>query len=131
MKKKVTFRQIFAAVGLLLLVGMYVVSFVLALTAKPGAEGMFMASLLATIIIPILIYGFLVLDKWARKNAPQGMSYREVRKYNKRLKNGEDPEKLAKEIEEKYGVEEEEEVSAEYETTDSVEVSEEESDVEE
>ena len=131
MKKKVTFRQVFAAVGLLLLVGMYVVSFVLAFMAKPGAEGMFMASLLATIIIPILIYGFLVLDKWARKNAPQGMPYREVRKYNKRLKNGEDPEKLAKEIEEKYGVEEEEEVSAEYETTDSVEVSEEERDVEE
>ncbi|MBQ8800156.1 MAG: hypothetical protein IJZ55_11390 [Lachnospiraceae bacterium] len=131
MKKKVTFRQIFAAVGLLLLVGMYVVSFVLALMAKPGAEGMFMASLLATIIIPILIYGFLVLDKWARKNAPQGMSYREVRKYNKRLKNGEDPEKLAKEIEEKYGVEEEEEDSEEDETADSVEVSEEESDAEE
>lgn len=131
MKKKVTFRQIFAAVGLLLLVGMYVVSFVLALMAKPGAEGMFMASLLATIIIPILIYGFLVLDKWARKNAPQGMSYREVRKYNKRLKNGEDPEKLAKEIEEKYGVEEEEEDSEEDETADSVEDSEEESDAEE
>lgn len=108
MKKKVTFRQILAAVGLLLLVGMYVVSFVLAFMAKPGAEGMFMASLLATIIIPILIYGFLVLDKWARKNAPEGMSLKELRQYNKRIKNGEDPEKLAKEIEEKYGVEEEE-----------------------
>ena len=128
MKKKVTFRQIFAAVGLLLLVGMYVASFVLALMAKPGAEGLFMASLLATIIIPILIYGFLVLDKWARKNAPQGMPYREVRMYNKRLRNGEDPEKLAKEIEEKYGIEAadddlEEDVEA---TEDSGEESEEE-----
>ena len=107
MKKKVTFRQIFAAVGLLLLVGMYVISLVLALMAKPGAEGMFMASLVATVIIPIVLYIFLALDKLARRNAPEGMSLKELRQYNKRIKNGEDPEKLAKEIEEKYGVEEE------------------------
>lgn len=113
MKKKVTMKQIVAAAGLLLLVGMYVVSIVLACFAKPGAEGMFMASLVATVIIPIVLYIFLALDKWVRKNAPEGMSYSEVRKYNKRLKNGEDPEALAKEIEEKYGVTEEEEAAEE------------------
>ena len=106
MKKKVTFKQIVAAVGLLLLVGMYVVSIVFACLAKPGAEGMFMASLVATVIIPIVLYIFIVLDKIARKNAPEGMSLKELRQYNKRIKNGEDPEKVAKEIEEKYGVEE-------------------------
>ena len=131
MKKKITFKQIIAAVGLLLLVGMYVVSIVFACLAKPGAEGMFMASLVATVIIPIVLYIFIVLDKIARKNAPEGMSLKELRQYNKRIKNGEDPEKIAKEIEEKYGVEEEEAVSAEDETTDSVEVSEEESDAKE
>lgn len=131
MKKKITFKQIIAAVGLLLLVGMYVVSIVFACLAKPGAEGMFMASLVATVIIPIVLYIFIVLDKIARKNAPEGMSLKELRQYNKRIKNGEDPEKVAKEIEEKYGIEEEEAVSAEDETTDSVEVSEEESDAEE
>ena len=107
MKKKVTFKQIVAAVGLLLLVGMYVVSIVFACLAKPGAEGMFMASLVATVIIPIVLYIFIVLDKIARKNAPEGMSLKELRQYNKRIKNGEDPEKVAKEIEEKYGIEEE------------------------
>lgn len=106
MKKKVTLKQIFAAVGLLLLVGMYVVSIVLACMAKPGAEGMFMASVLATVILPIILYIFLALDKWAKMNAPEGMSLKELRQYNKRIKNGEDPEKVAKEIEEKYGVEE-------------------------
>jgi len=131
MKKKVTFKQILAAIGLLLLVGMYVASIVLACFAKPGAEGMFMASLVATVIVPIVLYIFITLDKWARKNAPEGMSLKELRQYNKRIKNGEDPQKIAKEIEEKYGVEEEEAVTAEDETTDSVEVSEEESDVEE
>ena len=131
MKKKFTFKQIAAVVGLLLIVGMYVASFIFALTAKPGAEGMFMASLVATVIVPIVLYIFIALDKWAKKNAPEGISYKEMRAYNRRIKNGEDPKKIAKEIEEKYGVEEEEAVTAEDETTDSVEVSEEESDVEE
>ena len=106
MKKKVTFKQIAATVGLLLLVGMYVVSIVFACLAKPGAEGMFMASLVATVIIPIVLYIFIALDKVARRNAPEGMSLKELRRYNKRIKNGEDPEKVAKEIEEKYGIEE-------------------------
>lgn len=106
MKKKVTFKQIVAAVGLLLLVGMYVVSIVFACLAKPGAEGMFMASLVATVIIPIVLYIFIALDKVARRNAPEGISLKELRQYNKRIKNGEDPEKVAKEIEEKYGIEE-------------------------
>ena len=87
-----------------------------------------MASLVATVIVPIVLYIFIVLDKIARKNAPEGMSLKELRQYNKRIKNGEDPEKVAKEIEEKYGVEE---VVAEDETVSSEEVSEEESDVEE
>ncbi len=130
MKKKVTFKQIVAAVGLLLLVGMYVASIVLACFAKPGAEGMFMASLVATVIVPIVLYIFIALDKWAKKNAPEGMSLKEVRQYNKRIKNGEDPEKLAKEIEEKYGVTEDD-VAEEDAVVDSDEESEEESDVEE
>ncbi|MBR2407814.1 MAG: hypothetical protein IKB07_02540 [Lachnospiraceae bacterium] len=106
MKKKVTFKQIFAAIGLLLLVGMYVVSIVFACLAKPGAEGMFMASVVATVIIPIVLYIFIALDKWVKQNASEGMSLKELRQYNKRIKNGEDPEKVAKEIEEKYGIEE-------------------------
>ena len=107
MKKKVTFKQILAVIGLLLIVGMYVVSIVFACMAKPGAEGMFMASLVATVIVPIVLYIFIALDKWAKRNAPEGISYKEMRAYNKRIKNGEDPQKVAKEIEEKYGIEEE------------------------
>lgn len=107
MKKKVTFKQILAVIGLLLIVGMYVVSIVFACMAKPGAEGMFMASIVATVIVPIVLYIFIALDKWAKRNAPEGISYKEMRAYNKRIKNGEDPQKVAKEIEEKYGIEEE------------------------
>ena len=104
MKKKITFKQIVAVTGIVLLLGLYIVSIVLACLAKPGAANMFMASLVATVLIPIVLYLFLMLDRLAKRNAPKGMSYTEVREYNKRLKNGEDPETLAREIEEKYGI---------------------------
>ena len=127
MKKKVTFKQIFAAIGLLLLVGMYVASIVFACLAKPGAEGMFMASVVATVIIPIVLYIFIALDKWVKQNAPEGMSLKELRQYNKRIKNGEDPEKVAKEIEEKYGIEEADEDNDAEDDVEAVEDSDEKS----
>ncbi len=130
MKKKVTFKQIAAVVGLLLIVGMYVASFVFALMAKPGAEGMFMASLVATVIVPIVLYIFIALDKWAKRNAPEGISYKEMRAYNKRIKNGEDPQKVAKEIEEKYGIEEADEDDDAEEGVEDAEDSDEESEEE-
>ena len=130
MKKKVTFKQILAVIGLLLIVGMYVASFVFALTAKPGAEGMFMASLVATVIVPIVLYIFIALDKWAKRNAPEGISYKEMRAYNKRIKNGEDPQKVAKEIEEKYGIEEADEDDDAEEGVEDAEDSDEESEEE-
>ncbi len=130
MKKKVTLKQIVAVVGLLLIVGMYVASFVFALTAKPGAEGMFMASIVATVIVPIVLYIFIALDKWAKRNAPEGMSLKELRQYNKRIKNGEDPETVAKEIEKKYGIEEADEDNDAEEGVENAEDSDEESEEE-
>lgn len=108
MKKKITFRQIAAACGVVLLLGMYVVSLILAIFSKQGAADLLMASVYMTFFIPLLLYFFITLDKLAKRNRPEGMSYSELRKYNKRIKNGEDPEKIAKEIEEKYGIGEEE-----------------------
>lgn len=103
MKKKVTLKQLVAAAGIVLLLGMYGVSFVLGIMAKPGAEGMFMASVACTIIIPVGVYGLLMLADIRKKNKEQGMTPGELRKYNKRLTKGESAEALAKEIEEKYG----------------------------
>lgn len=108
MKKKITFRQVAAACGVVVLLGMYVVSLLLAIFSKPGANDLLMASVYMTFFIPLLLYFLLTLDKLAKRNRPEGMSYSELRKYNKRIKNGEDPEKIAKEIEEKYGIGEEE-----------------------
>ncbi len=44
-----------------LLVGMYVVSFVAAIFAKPQAHGLFMASVGMTIMIPLLLYAYTII----------------------------------------------------------------------
>ena len=108
MKKKITFRQVAAACGVVLLLGMYVASLLLAIFSDKDTNDLLMASVYMTFFVPLLLYFLLTLDKLAKRNRPEGMSYSELRKYNKRIKNGEDPEKVAKEIEEKYGIGEEE-----------------------
>lgn len=49
-------QRIAALVVVILLLSMYVLTFVLAIFAKPGANRMFLASLLCTIIIPVILY---------------------------------------------------------------------------
>lgn len=104
MKKKITLKQVVALCGIILLLGMYGVSIVFACLARPEAADLFLASLVMTVLIPILLYVFLMFSRQS-KGDEQGkrMKYSELRKYNRRIKNGEDPEALAKEIEEKYG----------------------------
>lgn len=108
MKKKITFRQIVAVCGIILLVGMYGMSLVAACLARPEAADLFLASLALTVLIPILLYVLLMFSRLSKWDGEQGksMKYSELRKYNKRMKDGEDPEALAKEIEERYGGEE-------------------------
>jgi len=101
MKKKLTGKQILAILGLLILVGVYAASFLCAIFARPETMGMFMASLALTIIVPILMYLLLLMMK-NREGKKGEMSYTEFKSYNKRLKQGEDADKLAAEIEEKY-----------------------------
>lgn len=105
MKKKITLKQVVALCGIILLLGMYGVSIVFACLARPEAADLFLASLAMTVLIPILLYVFLMFSRQSKGDGEQGkrMKYSELRKYNRRIKNGEDPEALAKEIEEKYG----------------------------
>ena len=50
-------KRILAMAGVILLAGLYVAAFVSAILAKPAADGFFKASLLATIIVPLLLPG--------------------------------------------------------------------------
>lgn len=54
-------KQAVAIVMCVLLVGMYVASFVAAIFAKPQAHGLFMASVGMTIMIPLLLYAYTII----------------------------------------------------------------------
>ena len=96
------FKRIVAIAGIVLLLGTYVATFVCALTATEAAKGMFFTSLGMTIVVPIALWVLLRLyDRFGAKDNG-GISVSEMRKYNKRLKNGENPETIAEEIDKKY-----------------------------
>jgi len=93
-------KRIAAWIGIGLIVVMYLLTIVAAVTARPEAMGLFMASVVLTIFIPIVLWLFIKMYEMSHKD--DGISVSEMRKINKRIKAGENPEEIAKEIEEKY-----------------------------
>lgn len=96
-------KRIAAIAGLTALGLLYLATMFSAFFAGPGTHQLFLASLVGTIFIPVLIW--LFIQMYEAKHHGGGMTMREMRKLNKRLKNGESAEALAKEIEEKYAEE--------------------------
>ncbi|MBO5198808.1 MAG: hypothetical protein J6B85_09875 [Lachnospiraceae bacterium] len=79
-------KRIAAIAGIAVLVLMYLLTLIAAITAKPYANGLFMASAVCTVIIPILLYGFIVIYKLVHKEDDENtMSLREFRKKKKEL----------------------------------------------
>ena len=93
-------KRIAAWTGIGLIAVMYLITVIAAVTARPETMGLFMASIVITILVPILLWMFIKMYEIAHKN--DGISISEMRKINKRIKAGENPEDIAKEIEEKY-----------------------------
>ena len=95
-------KRIAAWIGIGIIVIMYLLTIVAAVLARPETMGLFMASIVLTIMIPIILWSFLRMYEMSH---PQdgSMSASEMRKINKRIRDGEKPEDIAKEIEEKYG----------------------------
>ena len=57
-------KRLLAIIGVGLLVGMYVLTFILSLTDHSKTSSMLMASLYATVVIPVLLYAFMLVYKW-------------------------------------------------------------------
>ena len=60
-------KRLLAVIGIILLAGMYVLTFILALTDNSACRQDIMASLYATVIIPILLYAFLLVYHWTHQ----------------------------------------------------------------
>ena len=102
MEKKWNGKRIVALVGVVVLLSMYLISLILAIMARPEAMSMFFGSIACTIFIPILIYGYMMIDKVFRFQKDQeGISLKELKKIKRRAEKGESLEKIKKELEEK------------------------------
>ena len=62
-------KQILAILGILLLLGLYVTTFVMALTDNTETMLLFKASLFATFVVPVLMWAYSLVYKLARKNS--------------------------------------------------------------
>ena len=60
-------RRIAALIGVILLVGMYVATLISAFLATPATMDLFLASVVATVMIPILLYVLQLIYKWIFK----------------------------------------------------------------
>ena len=56
-------KQILALTGAVLLVCMYAATLIFALIDFPVASGLFKASVAATILIPVLLYAFILITR--------------------------------------------------------------------
>lgn len=61
-------KRILALIGVVFLVSLYLITLISALTASKHSQAFFQASLFSTIIIPILIYAYMLIYRVTRKN---------------------------------------------------------------
>ncbi len=76
-------KRIFAIIGVIILLALYLISFISAVLAKPYASELFMASIFCTIVIPILMYGFLIVYRYVHRDDKTSVSLKDLKKQNK------------------------------------------------
>ncbi len=59
-------RRIFALVGVILILALYVLTLVFALQKNPAFKGLFLGALFCTIAVPVILYVFGLLLKNAK-----------------------------------------------------------------
>ena len=56
-------KRILALFGAILLAGMYIITLILGLLSSPASKNMLMASIACTVIIPCLLYAFMLIAR--------------------------------------------------------------------
>lgn len=62
-EKRPKIQRILALVGVILLVGLYLITLLSAVFTTPATKGLFLACVFATIAIPVMIYGYMLIYK--------------------------------------------------------------------
>ena len=61
-------KQILAIIGVILLVALYFTTLIFAITDNTGTMSMFVASVVATVVIPVLIWAYTFIFKLIKKH---------------------------------------------------------------
>lgn len=56
-------KRIMAWGGIILLVGLYLITFILGIFGNEATKGMLMASIACTVVVPCLMYGMMMIAK--------------------------------------------------------------------
>lgn len=66
-------KRVLALCGVVILVGMYALTLIFALSSSPNAANMLIASIVYTVIIPCLLYGMILIARvLGSRNLPAG-----------------------------------------------------------
>lgn len=79
-------QRIFALLGVVLLLAMYGVTMVFAVSGSPNSEGWFKASIACTIIVPVFLYANVLIYRYL-KNRDEKMDDRKQDDQAKNKKN--------------------------------------------
>ena len=64
-------KQILAMLGVILLVSLYVITLFCAITDNSATQQVFMASLFATVVIPVLFWAYMLVYRLIKKNSKE------------------------------------------------------------
>ncbi|MCD7813809.1 MAG: hypothetical protein LUH20_07135 [Lachnospiraceae bacterium] len=84
------FKRIAAMIGVIFLIGMYVVTLILGLTASPATQNMLMASIVCTVVIPVLLYAMMLIARVlgdSKEEPPAGKKADKESSDEKKIKN--------------------------------------------
>jgi len=63
---KLKIKRIGALALVVILLGLYITTFILAFMKSPTAQKLFQGSVIATIAIPIMLYGYMLIYKYLK-----------------------------------------------------------------
>ncbi len=63
-------KRIASLIGVLLILSLFILSLIAAIFAKESAKALFLSAIFSTLVIPIMIYGFIEVYKFVHRNDP-------------------------------------------------------------
>lgn len=80
-------KQVLAIIGIILLVSLYVITLVCAITDNTSTMQVFMASVFATVVIPVMIWAYSFIFRLIKKNSQEKEEQEQNRKKDNSIKD--------------------------------------------